>query len=168
MTVDWNRQNFSGDNPEEHPAIVSIQENFPESVVGSGSFRGEVWGVVKSDKCREVLHYLALEPALSYDFLSDLTAVHFPREDEPFEIVYQLYSIPNNSRFRVKTTVAEGQEADSVVSIWQAADWMEREVYDLLGVVFSGHPDMRRIMNPEGFVGHPLRKDFPTGGRIKW
>ncbi len=168
MSVDWSRQNFSGDDLEEHPAIVGLRENFADSVVGSGSFRGEVWAVVRSDKCRELLHHLAVEPALSYNFLSDLTAVHFPNEDEPFELVYQLYSIPNVSRFRVKTSVAEGQEADSVVSIWRAADWMEREVYDNFGVVFSGHPDMRRILNPEGFVGHPLRKDFPTAGRVKW
>lgn len=168
MTVDWNRQNYSGENPEEHPAIMNLREQFPESVLDTGSFRGEVWAVVTSEKAREILHYLALEEDLSYDFLSDLTAVHNPGEDQPMEIVYQLYSISGNSRFRVKMNLADGQEADSVVSIWRAAEWLEREVYDHFGIVFSGHPDMRRILNPEGFVGHPMRKDFPTGGRVKW
>lgn len=168
MTVDWSRQNYSGDDPGEHPAVKAIEENFPEAFVEADSFRGEVWVVVKPENCRAVLHYLAEEPSLSFDYLSDLTAVHRPREDEQFEIVYQLYSLSRHSRFRVKTRLQEGREADSVVSVWQGANWFEREVYDYFGVVFSGHPDMRRIMNPEGFVGHPLRKDFPVGGRVKW
>ncbi len=168
MTVGWNRQNFSGDSPGEHPAVKAIEENFPAAFIESGSFRGEVWAVVKPEKCRAVLHFLAEEPSLSFNYLSDLTAVHEPRKDEQFEIVYQVYSLSRHSRFRVKTRLEEGMEADSVVSIWQGANWLEREVYDNFGVVFSGHPDLRRIMNPEGFDGHPLRKDFPVGGRVKW
>lgn len=169
MTVDWNRQNYSGEDPEKHPAVSAIRSSFPGAVLDVTVSRGEVSVVVKPDKCIEVLDFLKQTDTLAFDFLSDLTAVHWPdRPDAPFEVVYQLYSIANRMRLRIKTPLAEGQELPTACTVWRASDWLEREVFDMFGIVFEGHPDHRRILNPDGFDGHPLRKDFPVGGRVKW
>lgn len=169
MTIDWKRQHYPGDDPEKHPAVQALRDNFPKDIIEVGAFRGEVWVVVSPARCREILLYLRDESSLSFEFLSDLTAVHWPnRPDAYFDVVYQLYSLENRIRFRVKIKVQDDGEIDSAVPVWAGADWLEREVYDLFGIRFAGHPDLRRILNPEGFVGHPLRKDFPVGGRVKW
>jgi NADH-quinone oxidoreductase subunit C len=169
MTIDWNRQNFSGEDHDKHPAVQALASSFHKDLLEVGSFRGEVSVVVSPERCREILKYLRDEPTLKFEYLSDLTAVHWPkRSDLPFDVVYHLYSISNRMRLRVKTRVSDDSEVDSAVPVWTAADWLEREVYDMFGIRFAGHPDPRRILNPEGFVGHPLRKDFPLGGRVKW
>ncbi|UCF31060.1 MAG: NADH-quinone oxidoreductase subunit C [bacterium] len=169
MTIDWNRQNFPGDDRESHPAVQALRDRFGNDVLEVGTFRGEVWVVVAPERCREVLLFLRDEPSLSFNFLSDLTAVHWPRRaDAPLEVVYQLYSIAGRMRFRVKTRIPDDSEVDSAVPVWASAEWLEREVYDMFGIRFAGHPDLRRILNPEGFVGYPLRKEFPVGGRVKW
>lgn len=96
-----------------------------------------------------------------FDYLSDLTCVHYPdNQAAPFEVIYNLYSISKNERVRLKADV-NGQGIDSVVSIWPAAEWPEREVFDLFGVIFRNHPDLRRILLPPDWEGHPLRKDYP-------
>ena len=94
-----------------------------------------------------------------FDMLTDLTALDHPKDAGRFEIVYCLYSFPRNQRIRVKTRVAEGEDAPSIVSIFTGANWLEREVYDMFGVRFAGHPDMKRILLPEEWRGFPLRKD---------
>ncbi len=169
MTVGWQRQGI-GDSPaERHPAIEALRRDMALAVVEVGSFRGEVWAVVKPDRVRETLLYLRDAAELAFDFLSDVTAVHWPKRPKvPYDVVYNLYSIANRRRFRVKVRVAEGQEVDSATVVWSAAEWLEREIYDMFGIRFAGHPDQRRILNPDGFEGHPLRKDFPLLGRVRW
>ncbi|OSM06218.1 complex I 30 kDa subunit family protein [Magnetofaba australis] len=106
------------------------------------------------------------DPDLNFRAYIDCTAVHWPERDKPFEIVYQLLSIHKNQRIRVKTAVAEYEPVPSATPLWFCADWFEREAYDMFGVIFSGHPDLRRILCDYDFDGHPLRKDFPVHG--KW
>jgi NADH-quinone oxidoreductase subunit C len=90
----------------------------------------------------------------------DITALHYPQREEQFEVVWILYSFPRNERVRVKTSIKEGESAPSVVPLWSTANWLERECYDMFGVRFEGHPDLRRILLPDDWKGHPLRKDY--------
>jgi NADH-quinone oxidoreductase subunit C len=130
----------------------------------------ETVGVVR-ERAVELLAHLRDDPELDFDVLVDLAAVdHQGRADGPrdprFEVVYHLYSIGRNHRLRVKVGVPEDDCAvDSAVTVWPAADWMEREVFDLYGIDFRGHPDLRRILLYEAFEGHPLRKDYPKRRR---
>ncbi|MEO5365129.1 MAG: NADH-quinone oxidoreductase subunit C [Magnetococcus sp. WYHC-3] len=104
---------------------------------------------------------------LDFKLLSDLCGVHWPQRDKPFEVVYQLLSVYRNHRLRVKVGLAEGQALDTVIPVWSSANWFEREVYDMFGVRFIGHPDLRRILMDYDFHGHPLRKDFPLVGEYQ-
>lgn len=99
-----------------------------------------------------------------FDFLIDLTAVDYPGRPERFDVVYHLYSFTANRRLRVKARAAESAPVPSLTGLWKSADWFEREVWDLFGIRFEGHPNLVRIVLPDGWVGHPLRKDFPIGG----
>ncbi len=114
---------------------------------------------------REVLHWLRSRER--YDHLADLTAVD-PGRGETLEVVYQLWSIPRKKAVRIKAVLPQSDpRIDSVTPIWQGANWLEREVYDMFGIVFEGHPDLRRILMPQNYAeGHPLRKDFPLRGRL--
>ena len=107
---------------------------------------------------------LRYHTAAEFTTISDITAVDFPTRDQRFEVVYNLLSIRHNSRIRVKTYADEAAPVPSITSLYDGANWYEREVYDLFGVFFVGHPDLRRIMTDYGFDGHPLRKDFPLTG----
>lgn len=111
-----------------------------------------------------VMSFLKYHTAAEFTQISDITAVDFPTRDQRFEVVYNLLSIRYNSRIRVKTYADEASPVPSVTGLYEGALWYEREVYDLFGVFFSGHPDLRRIMTDYGFDGHPLRKDFPLTG----
>lgn len=169
MSSSWNRQNYQNEDPEQHPAVRVLRRDLDDAVVEVTSFRGEVTAVISPDRCVEALALLRDEPDLSFDFLSDMTAVHWvEREDAPFDVVYHIFSIKNRMRFRVKTRVKEGEEVHSAWGVWKTADWLEREVFDMFGLRFAGHPDPRRILNPDDFEGHPLRKEFPVGGQVKW
>jgi NADH-quinone oxidoreductase subunit C len=169
LTVNWNRQNFQGDDPQRHPAVEALRRNLATAVQEVKHSCGEVWVVVSPSEAIGALTLLRDDPTLQFDFLSDLTAVHWPkREGAEFELVYQLYSISHRQRFRVKVPLADGQKAATVYGIWQVADWLEREIYDMFGIHFEGHPDQRRILNPDAFEGHPLRKEFPLQGRVRW
>ncbi len=95
-----------------------------------------------------------------FDYCVDITAVHYPKRERQFDVVWILYSFPRNERLRVKTQIADGASIPSVVSIWPTANWLEREVYDMFGIQFDGHPDLKRILLPDGWKGHPLRKDY--------
>ena len=99
--------------------------------------------------------------------LSDLTAVDFPERPERFDVVYQMLSVNNNMRLRIITRADEGDIVPSVIALFRSADWAEREVWDMFGIYFSGHPDMRRLLTDYGFEGHPLRKDFPLTGYVE-
>jgi NADH-quinone oxidoreductase subunit C len=106
----------------------------------------------------EVCRYL--HDREQFDFLTDLTALDWPKRERRFDVVYNLYSFPKNERLRLKAEVGESERIASVVSIWGVANWLERECYDMFGVVFEGHPDLKRILLPDEWQGHPLRKDY--------
>ena len=95
-----------------------------------------------------------------FDYCVDITAVHYPDREKQFEVVWILYSFPHNGRIRVKAAYADGESVPSAVPIWPAANWLEREVFDMFGIRFEGHPDLKRILLPDGWKGHPLRKDY--------
>jgi len=95
-----------------------------------------------------------------FDYCVDITAAHYPTREKQFDVIWILYSFDRNERIRVKTMIAEGESVPSAVPIWPTANWLEREVYDMFGIKFDGHPDMKRILLPEGWKGHPLRKDY--------
>ena len=111
-----------------------------------------------------VISFLKYHTAAEYTMVADITAVDYPTRDQRFEIVYNLLSVRHNSRIRVKTYADEATPVPSITGLYDGANWYEREVYDLFGVFFVGHPDLRRIMTDYGFDGHPLRKDFPLTG----
>ena len=118
---------------------------------------------VKKTSIIDVLGFVKTEPGFEYDFLADITATD--EEIEPrFEIVYNLYSLPRKWRFRLKVRLAEGEEIPTACGVWAGANWAEREIFDMFGVRFTGHPDLRRILMDVRWVGHPLRKDYPLRG----
>ena len=149
---------------ETHLGLKKLQGRFPTLLMNVTTFRGETTVSIPKDRVLEICRFLYSDPDLQFHVLTDLCGVDFYPQDPRFEVVYLLYSMKNNLRFRVKTKVAERESIPSVESIWKAANWLEREVYDLYGIVFENHPDLRRILLWEGFEGHPLRKDFPVEG----
>jgi NADH-quinone oxidoreductase subunit C len=155
-------------NPDDCVELKIVQRQFLEEIVKSRQFRDELTLWVKKDRIVEILALLRDHPETQYNFLSDLTAVDLlkmPGCDAPrFEVVYNLYSLTTFRRFRVKAQVAEGESISTAESVWPAANWPEREVYDLFGIVFAGHSDLRRIQMPDDWIGNPLRKDYPLGG----
>ena len=141
-----------------HPLVVNLKGKFGEAVVEAVEFIGQLSVRIERSKIVEVCDFLKRHPESPFNYLSDLTCVHLPdRREAPFEVVYNLYSIPANERVRLNVAVNGG--VDSVTGVWPAANWLEREVYDLFGVVFNNHPDLRRILLPPDWEGHPLRKD---------
>jgi NADH-quinone oxidoreductase subunit C len=156
----------------EGAAILErLRERFAGAIVETHDFRGDHTAVVARDTVLDVLRFLRGAPGLAFDVLMDLTAVDylkFPgREDGPrFEVVYHLYSVPHNHRVRIKTRVDEDDAVvPTAVDLWPIANWLEREVWDMFGIRFAGHPDLRRLLLYEEFVGHPLRKDYPVNRR---
>ncbi|MGH9882932.1 MAG: NADH-quinone oxidoreductase subunit C, partial [Pyrinomonadaceae bacterium] len=144
-----------------HPLVKELKEHFGDAVLEATEFLGQLSIQVAAASIVEVCDYLR-QNKIRFNYLSDLTCVHFPqRAEAPFDIVYNLYSIPGNERVRLKVAVNEETGVDSVTSVWPAANWMEREVYDLFGITFRNHPDLRRILLPPDWEGHPLRKDYP-------
>ncbi len=154
----------AGLNPKD--IAEKIKEKFPEQVVDVAEFRDQVSVIVKKEQVVAILRYLHDDPLLSFDHLQDLTAVDYlKKKDVRFEVVYNLYSMRYRHHIRIRAQVAENDpKIGSVVPIWAGADWHERECYDMFGIVFSGHPDLRRILMPEDWEGHPLRKDYPLKG----
>jgi NADH-quinone oxidoreductase subunit C len=151
-----------------HPSVAALRERFGAVVVHHTVMAGDEHVVyVEPDHVREVLGWLRDDAEQRYDLLLDVTAVDYGG-GRPLEAVYQLWSIPHRRALRVKATLPLTRlEIDSVTSLWATADWLEREAYDLFGIHFRGHPDLRRIMMPDNYAeGHPLRKDFPLRGRF--
>ena len=126
-------------------------------------FRGEHTVVVKLEALKEILAYCRRD--LGYDFLLDLSRVDNMGEDPRFEIVYELATIDDRKHLRVKAPVAEDEEVPTAVDLWKTANWHEREVYDMMGLRFTGHPNLKRILMREGYPYHPLRKEFPLAGK---
>jgi NADH-quinone oxidoreductase subunit C len=143
-----------------------IREKFPEEVIGTTEFGGQVSVFLKKDFIADICRFLHDSADLAMDYLVDLTAVDWLGRKAPrFEVVYHLYSMEHRHLIRLKAQVSgEDPAIDSVVSIWKGANWHERECYDMFGITFRGHPDPRRILLPEDWEGHPLRKDYPVKG----
>lgn len=146
--------------------VALVKEKFPQAIVEVVEFRDEQTIILQPAHLISVCTYL--QKTLRYNFLSTVTAVDWPERTPRFDVVYQLLSLPHQCVLRLKVRVgAQGEEHPSVPSvctIWPGANWYEREVYDLFGIEFAGHPDLRRILMPADWTTHPLRKDYPLTG----
>ncbi|MDT7543507.1 MAG: NADH-quinone oxidoreductase subunit [Acidobacteriota bacterium] len=146
----------------DHTLVKRLRAKFGDAITEASEFVGQLSVRVARASIVEVCDALKHDTESPFNFLSDLTCVHHPDDfDAPFEIIYNLYSISGNARVRLKVATTEDVGVESVTRIWSTANWMEREVYDLFGVQFKNHPDLRRILLPDDWQGHPLRKDYP-------
>ena len=153
--------------------VEAVQAEFGDAVLYNKEFRGETTIVVQTDTIADVLAFLRNTPGLVYNFLSDISAVDYypdpPTEERPerFGVSYHLYSMIYNRRLRVKVfAIEEDPAVPTVLHIWQSANWLEREIADLMGIRFDGHPDKRRLLMPEDWQGHPHRRDYPLGKEV--
>ena len=145
--------------------ITSLQSTVPGGVSKVSCYLGDWTVIVPVAQLMPVMRHLRTAPEASFDYCSDLTATDWPpRSEGRFDVVYCLYSIRHRHRVRVKTIVGDGTHVPSVTPVWAGANWFEREVYDMFGVVFDGHPDLRRLLMPEDWQGYPQRKDYPLEG----
>jgi len=149
-----------------NPTLRALLQALPGAVLETHAQFGDATAVVERDKILDVLTWLRDDSELEYDMLTDLTAVDYLPRTPRFEVVYHMYSPTKHHRVRLKVRIEEGDAAlASAVSLYPSANWMEREVWDLYGIRFDGHPDLRRILLYEEFEGHPLRKDYPKERR---
>jgi NADH-quinone oxidoreductase subunit C len=153
--------------PAKPPASVTTPWNSPlldrlKRQYGSGieavSYLGQNYFIADSSIITELL--TVLRDHDQFDYCVDVTAVHYPEREKQFDVIWILYSFASNERIRVKTMIAESESVPSCTSIWPTGNWLEREVYDMFGIRFDGHPDLKRILLPDGWKGHPLRKDY--------
>ncbi len=147
--------------PDGEQAIQRLRQKFPDAIVHTGECREQHWVELKVDRLLEICRWLRDDPSNSYDYLVDVTATHWPDDPQPMELVYHLYSYATGDRLRIKTRVRDKTPVPSLAGLWKSADWNEREVYDMFGISFEGHPDLRRILMPEDYTDFPLRKEFP-------
>lgn len=160
-----------GEGRRVSPAAALLRERLPDAVVSAEVHRGDTTVTVAVQSIVEVCALLRDDPELRFDYLVDVTAVDWlERDREPrFDVVYHLYSIPRNDLLRVKVEVADRQPVPTLTGLYASANWGERETYDMFGIPFDGHPDLRRILLPEDWEdGFPLRKDFAQGGYGIW
>lgn len=150
---------------ENNPIIAKIRAWRPAAITDLISFRGEITVVVPREQLRPLVEFLISDADLKFTYLSDVTGVdRFPVEPR-FELNYHLLSLSRRETIRLRVRVpGDDPLADSVVPVWPTANWHEREIFDLLGIHFAGHPDMRRIVLPDNWEGYPLRKDYPVEG----
>lgn len=143
-----------------------LKERFPDEVLDVREFRGQVSVTVRKGQIVEIGRFLHDEPDLYFDYLVDLCGVDYlGKKDMRFEVVYHLYSIRHRHALRLKAEVPEHDaRIDSVMPVWVGVNWHERECFDMYGIIFAGHPDLRRVLLPEDWEGHPLRKDYPVKG----
>ena len=154
------------EQPAEHPLVARLCGGVADAVLASHAFRGDATAIVPREKLLDVCHFLRDDAELRFDMLVDVTAVDYLGRVPRFEVVYHLYSVPMNHRIRIKVALDESDPSlPSLVPVWVGANWLERETWDLYGIVFDGHPDLRRIYLYEEFQGHPLRKDYPNTKR---
>ena len=146
--------------PWSSPLLEEIKQRFPDAVTEAVVFRNQPCMTLAKQSLIAVCEFLKTNEGGAYVFLTDETAVDYPKREKRFEIIYQLYSFRLNNRLRLKVMTGEGEQVPSVSRLWPAADWLEREVYDMFGVLYEGHPDLKRILLPDGWTGHPLRKDY--------
>ena len=144
--------------PWDSDLTQELKDRFGDRIVETSSYLGQDFIVCKPDAAIPVLEFLKLEA--DFDYLVDITAVDYPNRAERFELVYVLYSYGRNERVRVKSMIADGAKPPTAVPVHTGANWLEREVFDMFGIEFAGHPDMRRILLPEEWEGFPLRKEY--------
>ena len=144
--------------PWENDLARELKERFGDRIGETSTYLGQNFVVAKPEAAVPILEYLKLEA--DFDYLVDITAVDWPKRPERFDLVYIVYSFPRNERVRIKTRISDGYKPETAVGVHLTANWLEREVFDMFGIEFAGHPDMRRILMPEGWQGHPLRKDY--------
>lgn len=154
-------------DPAGHPSVAALMARFPDAITHHEVSAGQHVVHVDSQRNHEILGWLRDDPDHRYDFLADVTAVDLGG-GQPLRVVYQMWSMTHRRALRVKCLLElNALEIESVVSLWNSANWLEREVYDLFGITFRNHPDLRRILMPHDYAeGHPLRKDFPLRGRF--
>lgn len=138
-----------------------LKSRFGDAILDVIAFRGETTIDVKPDAIVEVCTFLRDDPSALYDFMSDISAADVWPDEPRFQVNYHLYSMTHNTRLRLKVSVRDGRSIPSVTGVWPAANWFERETYDLFGVTFADHPDLRRLLLPDDYLGHPLRRDAP-------
>ena len=143
--------------PWESDLTVALKEEFGDQITEFSTYVGQSFLVAQTGVVPSIVDFLKLEQG--FDYLVDITAVHYPKKPEQFEVVYILYSFSRNERIRIKCRVKEGERPASIVSLHPTADWLEREVFDMFGVEFEGHPNLKRILMPDEWEGFPLRKE---------
>ena len=146
-------------------ALKKLTENFPDSIISTHSKHGDDTALVKKENIVEICKFLRDDPALKFDMLVDLTCVDYMGKTPRFEVVYHMLSVSNSFRVRIKAGVDENETIDTVSELWKSADWAEREVFDMYGVQFRGHKNLKRILLYDEFKGYPLRKDYPVDKR---
>ena len=151
------------DQLKEHPAAMALESHLPDAIAGGHAEHGDPTLFIAPQRIVEACQFLKAEQG--FVRLSGITAVDWHPADPRFEVVYLLHSLEKHVRLRLKCRVAESEcEIDSVTGVWRGANWYEREVFDMFGIRFRNHPDLRRILMPSDWEGHPLRKDYPVHG----
>jgi len=145
--------------PWDSDLVRKLKAQYGSGIKEASTYVGQKYLVVDSSIVYEIL--LRMHDDELFDYCVDITAVHYPKREQQFDVVYVLYSFHNNERVRVKTQIQEGETLRSAFSIWPTANWLEREVFDMFGISFDEHPGLKRILLPDGWKGHPLRKDYP-------
>jgi len=157
-------ENSSNDTPEL--SLQLLREHFPEAVLETLLPQGDATALIRPDGLIKIVDFLKNDPRLQFNVLVDITAVDYMGRKPRFDVVYHLLSLPFNRRLRLKAAVDEGEPSlDSLTPFWGSANWLEREVWDMFGIRFAGHPNLKRILLYEEFQGHPLRKDYPIRKR---
>jgi len=144
--------------PWESPLVAKLKRQHGSGVREANTYLGQNYLVLDASIAHEVLQILRDEE--QFEYCVDLTAVHYPQREKQFDLVWILYSFAHNQRLRIRTMLADGESFPTSVEIWPTTNWLEREVYDMFGIRFDGHPDLKRILLPEDWKGYPLRKDY--------
>jgi NADH-quinone oxidoreductase subunit C len=157
-------------NETLEPLGQAIAEALPGTITGHAVVGGELTVIANAADVVRVATFLRDDPACAFISFIDVTAIDWPQRERRFDVVYHFLSPTRNHRIRLKIEVGEDEPVASLIDVFPGVNWFEREVYDLYGVVFTGHPDMRRLLTDYGFEGHPLRKDFPLTGfvEVRW
>ena len=161
----------SAEGATESLVLQRLREQFEDPQLEVKVWRNETTVILRPQGLQRACRFLRDDPDLGFDFLSDVTGVdrlNLPDNSPRFEVVYHLYSLQYKRRIRLKVRVSEGEAVPTVTGVWETANWHEREVFDLFGVPFEGHPDLRRILMPDDWEGYPLRKDYPVQASPKW
>lgn len=153
---------------EDNLTVKKLKERFPQAPLEVNYFQDQTMITVPKEKLVEIGRFLRDDPQLVYNLLADIVGVDWLDRPQRHQLVYNLYSIPKNQRVFLIVWAQEGETVDTVTGIWGAADFHEREVYDFFGVTFKGHPNLTRILMPDDWQGHPLRKDFPVEDMPRW